>query len=384
MNGFFKTRVLETFDTASSATAAPADSADISIFCFEDEIPAFVEQEMLRLYENIFCSLVKFRMYGLADRAGLYVVRRHGEVITIFAFLREGKTVTVLNEFMKTDEQELNRFAHTIFSTYETAAVIAFPYVQTNIQRLAYPYQRVNRNEDIVAILPDTAAEYMAKLGTSTRQNIHYCRNRLKRHFSSVTFETYENESISDQHFHAILALNKARMEAKEKVQGFDAWETQVLLDLAKASGLIGVLTIDGQVCAGTIGYRVGAHFYLFVIAHDPEYDRYGLGTYCCCLSLRDCIARGVKEYHFLWGREDYKYRLSGVRRDFDSVDIYRSYTHLLLNARVVAKRALRSMVRPMMLWLLNPARRNSVLSQTAIQAVRGLRRLRRHRFGRA
>ena len=53
----------------------------------------------------------------------------------------------------------------------------------------------------------------------------------------------------------------------------------------------------------------------MHVIAHDPGFDQARLGLLCCYLSICESIRRGMREYHLLSGRYDYKRRLRGQQR---------------------------------------------------------------------
>jgi hypothetical protein len=362
---------------SSPLEVSQSDSADIVISCFENDIPSFVEIELNFLYQNIFCSLAKFKIDGPVADVSTYVARKRGEPIAIFLFRHDGNSVSVLNEFMNADGEEINRFANHIFASFQSVVTISLKLVQTDVRKLALPYQRSNASEDIVVSLPGSMKEYLASLGKSTRQNINYYQNRLKRNFPSLSFNVYEKDRIDEQQFLDIMNLSRSRISGKGKAHGFGDQETKLLIKLAKISGLIGVLTIGGRVCAGTIYYRVGADYYLYVIAHDPAYNDYGLGTFCCYLTICECIQQGGKQFHFLWGREEYKYRLGGVQQDFDSLVIYRSRAHFLMHAHTMLKTAFRSGMRHAKLWLLAPARRKSFAVRLAITSVRAMRKLR-------
>lgn len=366
--------------TQAQEHAAPVHPMAISVVCHEHEVPSFVEKDLVRLYGNIFSTLAKFRVYGSAEQASTYVVRRGDEVITVFLFHRTGRRVSVLNEFIDADRDDLTRFADYIFARYREVSTISFSLVQAGFRALAYPHQRINCNEDIVLTLPESVEAYRAMLGRSTRQNINYYRNRLKREHPSFAYEIQEKEAIDDTQFRQLMALSRARMASKDKAHGFGERETALLISLAKVTGMIGIVKIDDRICAGAICYRAGDNFFLYVITHDSAFNDYGLGTYCCYLTICECIARGGAEFHFLWGREEYKYRLLGEQRDFDSLTIYRSRAHLLRDGRAVAKTALKSWTRQAMLWLLSPERRNSPLTQAAIKMVRTMRRLKQPR----
>lgn len=352
----------------SSDRSGVADAIVIS--CYENEIPAFVEAEMDRLYGNLYSSLVQLRVLGKLDNVNTYAVRKGGVIITLFLFQIENRKVNVLNEVIKIEEEEVRRFANTIFAWFRSTTLIVFQSIQTDIQRLPTPYQRFNCLEDVVLTLPNTAEEYLASLGKSTRKTVQYYMNKLKRNFPSFRYDVYAKEAVNAQHIQDIIALNKARMTTKNKISIIDQALNKRIIALVEIFGHVGVATIDGRVCGGSIGYRVGANDFMGVSGHAAEYDDYRLGTLCCYLAICDCIARGGKECHFQWGQEEYKYRFLGVRRDLDKVVVYRSRMQLLLNIDTVLKTASRGYLRRAKLWLRDEKQRENRILQLILKAI--------------
>ena len=348
------------------------ESEEITISLYESEVPPFVEMEMERLYENNIFSLLKLRAEGTRN-ASAYVVRRGDSVVTVFLFRCEKGKVEVINEFLKIDEDDIRRFANAIFTAFTSVTVISFHAIQTAIRALPFPYQQFNCVEDIVLTLPKTPQEYRASLGRSTRTNVKYYMKKLEECFPSFSYVVYEKEQVSEQHIRDIIRLSSARMAAKNKVSKYDEKRTEQLIHLVRMCGLVGVATIDDSVCAGAICCCIGPNYILHVIAHDSQYDAYGLGTLCCYRTICECIGRGGREFHFLWGREEYKFRLRGVEQDFDHLAVYRSRAQLLLNGNMVLKAAFKGYSRQAKRWLLDPKRTNSFIVRLA-KAVNGLR----------
>ncbi|MFC6518689.1 GNAT family N-acetyltransferase [Undibacterium arcticum] len=344
------------------------ESEEISISLYENEVPAFVEAELERLYENIFSSLEKFRVEGTATNASTYVVRKGAEVITVFLFRRENGKVEVLNQAIKIEEVEVCRFADAIFSAFKSVTVITFHAVQTTIRKLPFPYQRFNCLEDIVLTLPNTSQQYLASLGKNMRRNIKRYMSKLTQSFPSFCYEVYEKEEASEQHIRDIIRLSSARMAVKKKVTLHNEEKTERLIRLVRRYGFVGVVTIDGRVCAGLIGSHCGANYASHVVAHASEYDDYMVGMLCYYLTICECIDRDFKEFHFLWGRSEYKYKLLGVQRDLDHLAVYRSRAQFLLNGDMVLKNAFKGYGRQAKRWLLDPKRTDSLIGRVAIR----------------
>jgi hypothetical protein len=369
----------------SAGTGAPGAAANrriepdgVTVACYQNHIPPFIEAEMERLYQNLFSSMLQFRVYGALDGAvNSYVVWKDREVISVFLFVRESGRVQVLNEVIRIGQDDVERFANYLFSAFPDIEVISFRAVRLEIERLSYPSQRFNYSEDIVLELPPSVEAYHNSLGKNTRRNIKRYTERLMRTFPSFSFTLSEGEEVDRRDVREIVRMNHARMAGKHKVSMIDDQETDRIITLVQEKGMVGVARIDGRVVAGTICYRFGENFFLSVIAHDPQYDHYWLGILCCYQTIRACIARGGKEFHFLWGKYEYKFTLLATPRDLDNLDVYRSWAKLATNSDVVLQSTLRGMKRRATIALHDLAHGNSRFSRLVLRALNQLRNMR-------
>lgn len=345
----------------NTAVVAPRMAGGTSISCYLNEVPAFVEPELIRLYGSAFSTLEHFRAYGGLEQASTYVARNNsGQIVSVLLFRIENRTMQVLNELIRIGQEEITRFADYIFAAFEQVRVICFNAVELEIGRLPFICQRFNCSEDIALVLPPTPEAYLAKLGKATRKNIKHHLSRLRRQFPTLRFEVRCNEEIDAGRLSDIVAHNHARMTEKHKTSYLDEEESARLLRIVRSSGLVTALTIDGRVCAGAICARVGDNYFSYVNAHDPSYDAYRLGTLCCYLTICECIVRGGREFHLLWGRDLYKYMLAGAQRNLDHLDIYRSPAACLLGPGRVLQNAAKSAMRQARFWLLDPRRQDN------------------------
>lgn len=314
---------------------------DISIACYDGEIPAFVDMEMRRLYGNIHSTLAHLQIYGgLEEVTHTYVARRQNKVVAVFLFRRDGDVVRVINEGMGIGTAQTQGFADYVFSTWPEVNVIVFHAVQAAIAPLALPSQRYDCTANIVLPLPASGDAYLATLGKNMRRNLRRYMDKLTRSFPDFRFEVFEKEQVDEDHVRDIIDLNRARIAGKNKTFGI-ADEEDRILALVRASGLVGVATIDGRVAGGAVGYLAGDHYFFKIIAHDPKYDEYSAGILCCYQMICACIARGCKEYNFMWNEYEYKFALGAHSRALQHVVVYRSRLQFLLHARMAAGVAL-------------------------------------------
>lgn len=346
------------------------DAVNISIY--EHEVPGFVADEMDRLYGNLYASVNFLTLTGRMNQVNTYVVRKGGRATTILLFRLEGAKVEVLNEVIELNESDIGQFVTIVFSRFQDAEYVSFRSIWTTTRALPVPFQKINCLEDIVVSLPSSEKQYLASLSKGMRRNLSRYEKKLLLEFPEMKFDIHMRDEISDQMIEDIVNLNKARMKGKNKVSAIDRKDVVRLIALVKTCGLVCVASLNGKVCGGAISFRIGENHFLNVLAHDSQYN--ALGIICCNHLIAECITRGAREFHFLWGRYDYKYQFLGVRRDLDVLVVYRSRLHVLLNSDTALKVLFEGKLRQFKLWL-QEAKRNE--SPAFIAANRLMNRLR-------
>lgn len=351
----------------------------ITTAVFENEIPSYVEREMDRLYGNLYSSVAKIRSHGSLSDVSTYVVYKGREIVTVFLFrMRNGK-VQLLNEVIEISEEDITRFVTTIFGKFPHVKSMSFVAIKTDLQRLTYPHQRINYLEDIVVTLPPTVEQYLGGLKKNTRRNIKRYTNRLLTNMPSLKYEIYTKNEISEQDVRDIIQLNHARMSGKNNTSALDEAETEKMIKLARECGLICVARNEGKVCAGAISFRAGENYFLKVLAHDPRYNDYSLGILCCYHIICECIKRGGCEFHFLWGRYEYKYMLLGVQRDLDYLAVYRTRFNFFMDLHIVAASAMKGYLRKTKLWAQETRKKDGAIPSLVgwgLKRIQGFKKL--------
>jgi hypothetical protein len=348
---------------------------DISISCYENEIPVFVESDLVRLYNNFFSSLPHMARHKKFKNSSTYVERMEDRVTTLFIFQLENNVVTVLNEVIAISDPEIDRFSHYIFHRFGQVTVINFGAVQATVNKLSLPFRQFNCLEDIVVDLPDTSEKYLASLGKNLRRNLRRFYRKIEQDHPSFSFQMFSDDDVTEHEIRNVVALNRARMINKNKSPSIDDEGIAIMTEHTKRSGLVCVVTIDNKICAGAITFRTGTNFFLTVIAHDPQFDAYGLGTICCSHMISECIKRGGKEFHFLWGRYDYKIALNGVQRDLNQIVIFRSNFQSLVHIGLVLSMWWREKRRLSVLYLQRVMKTDTVKAQFLTRLMRLIRR---------
>lgn len=362
--------------------AEPAmKTSQAQIALYENDVPDFIEAELVRLYKALYSSLAYFRAIGFPEKVSTYVARQGETIRAVFLFVREASVIRVLNEAMDLEPEEVRRFASYVFSSFPAVQAIAFHAVRTGPEPLACIHQRFFCAEDFIVDLPDTVDAYIASLGSATRKNIKRHRNRIERDFPSFRFIVREGSEVSEQDLRTVMELNRARMTKKKKTSSIDEATAQEIIRMVRECGVVFLVAIDGRIRAGAITFRIGDNFISRVNAHDPALDGYRLGMVCCFLAICTSIERGGKRFHLGQGTYEYKCALGGVFHGYDHLNLFRSRMSMLATAKLVSKTALAGYRLRANRWVLhgveNPQTRFWEIMRKAIAGWRRLKQMR-------
>jgi hypothetical protein len=329
-----------------------ARSTEFSIAIYSNEIPLFIGKELQRLYGHVQSSLPFMRIFRSSAQISTYVARYGAAPTAILLFRLERRSIVVLNQTIQIDQVELRRFAACMFDRFPSVGVISFKAVHSDFSDFPYPVQRGHAMEDIFIALPATAQDYTAALGKSTRSNLKYYKAKLEKSFSSVSFQSYEKKDIEEQLIYDLIKLSEMRINAKKVNFSINGEYARCIVELTKQCGVVNVIWVDGQLCAGAISYHDGTDQTTEVIAHDEKYNSFSPGMLCFYFAICESIAKGVKKYHMGGGRLAYKVWLLGVQENMEKVDIYRPYWGKILNCDSVMKAMLQAWVLRLKTWL--------------------------------
>lgn len=351
-----------------------------AIACHYNGIPAYVGHELDRLYGTRYACMPHFRHYGDMEGVHTYVVRAGDEALTVFLFRCNGRQVQVLNEGIHISCEEADTFADYVFNVFQGTDIIRFRCVEADPGPHARPCLRVRSAQDLVLPLPATSEAYFSSLGASTKKMLRNRRNRLRRDFPGFAFRVHERDQASEHDVRAILEFNRQRMSAVDKANSVDADEEERILRYVHDCGFVTTVTIDGQLVAGAINYRIGRHFSARILAHDSRFDEYRLGFICAYLTLCECIGQGASaNFYFGWGDDAYKFSLGAQPRPLCNMQLCRSRASRLRHAGSGLAILLSGCTFQLRQALLDAARRDDgsfvcVLANKLLGAVRGLK----------
>ncbi|RYE80810.1 MAG: GNAT family N-acetyltransferase [Oxalobacteraceae bacterium] len=316
-------------EKSMSAIASSICKDAVSVSCFLDEIPEWIEAALEKRYASLHASLPYLRIHRPLHNIGCYVATLDDIPLEILLFRLERRQIVVLNEMFDFAPGEAARFVDFVFASFANIDVLSFSAVNADCDGLRRPLQRYPSKHTFVVSLPGTPEDYLARIGKTTRASIRQHLNTVRRVFPSLTWRCLVKDEIDTGTLRAIVELSERRINAKGVRLRHDI---DRIAALSKECGFVVVLLIDGRLCAGSINYRVGSDFFGDVTCYDPEFHRYGLGKLCTYQTVCESILRGGRQFHFGGGEFDFKERMLGKRVDMDQLHVYRSYPKVLAN----------------------------------------------------
>jgi len=352
----------------------------ITIACYPGQIPRFAERAIENLYGSLYSSLPHLRLQGALDTAHTYAAWRDGELVTLLLFRQQGGKIVVLNEGMRLASEDIAAFANYVFSKLRDATSIHFHAVSIDNVQHSYPSLLLPCTEDIVIALPKTEEDYLASLGKSTRKNIRQGLARLQRTLPDFSHEVRSGNAVPEVVMRDIIGFNHARMASKQRASALNTEASDKLISLISKRGMVGMASVNGRLCGGTLACRIGDDLFSLVNAHEPAYDAFSLGSVCRHLMIADAIKMQAQRFHLLGGQFEIKKIILGKRQQLDHLALYRSRTQQILHAGEIAQLARRSVMYQAQTWLEHQAslRDKTLLSKTAAFSFNALRSFKR------
>lgn len=357
-------------NTAPAPGACRASGDPDRIEFYEHAIPGFAAQALDACYGALFSSLAYLRLSGrLGPATCTYVAYAGGAVRSIFLFEREGDLARVLNAAIRTEPDEVRRFADYLFGRLPGVRRIAFPGVHMGRLRLAYPCQRFLAGEDIVISFAGTAEEYAARLGRSTRKILRRHAAALGARHPGAGYRLVPG-AAQEGLVERIADWNRQHMAARDRVSAYGERDVRQVAALAAGAGMVGTVVAGTRVRAGTVCCRVGCSIYLLMTGFDGEYGEFGLGMLCNYWTVMECLRMQCRDINLMGGRLPYKYSLLGRVRAFDSLAIYRSRGALLRHGGEALRTALRGHARQARFALLECERKDGMAARLVARAL--------------
>jgi CelD/BcsL family acetyltransferase involved in cellulose biosynthesis len=162
--------------------------------------------------------------------------------------------------------------------------------------------------------LPPTWSEYLMMLKSKQR---HEVRRKLRRLWEAgnVVHRCLEVSQEVEDYVETFLKLFTLNREDKKNFMTpqMESFFKSLAQSMAEVGLLrFGIVELDAQPLAMTIGFDYNDSHYLYNSAYDTRFNYLSVGLLCKVLCLKESIEKGKKKWDFLKGGEPYKYHLGG------------------------------------------------------------------------
>jgi CelD/BcsL family acetyltransferase involved in cellulose biosynthesis len=171
-----------------------------------------------------------------------------------------------------------------------------------------------------VLFLPETIEQLPQVVPARKRRALRMARNRADR-CGSVEITEACDAGAALAGFDVLAALHRARWESRRdsgvladpRVQQFHRAAIPRLLE----AGLlrIYVLRVAGHAAAAYYGFLSGERAYGYLMGFDPAYEFESPGAILLGHVIAEAVRQKAREFHFLRGREPYKYAWGAIDR---------------------------------------------------------------------
>ncbi|HJU91653.1 MAG TPA: GNAT family N-acetyltransferase [Pyrinomonadaceae bacterium] len=149
--------------------------------------------------------------------------------------------------------------------------------------------------------------------------NLSYYQRRLS------TLEDVQIECAGDHNFaelfDAFVKLHEVRWRMND-MPGVLCDENMQSFHREAATGFLAngalrlyALRINRRIIAAFYGFHHAARTYYYLGGFDPEFKQYSPGNILIAHAITEAIREGAREFDFLRGQEDYKYRWRAIDR---------------------------------------------------------------------
>jgi CelD/BcsL family acetyltransferase involved in cellulose biosynthesis len=168
-------------------------------------------------------------------------------------------------------------------------------------------------------VLDLSAGELEACLPRSKRRKLALARNRTARRGGAVIEKAAPGDvGVFLDHLYRLHGLRwqsqgEAGVLADEVVRRFHRDAARALA----SNGLLRLFTLAmaGQVVAVYYGFHHGERAYAYLSGFDPAFEFESPGTLIIAHAMAEATREGAREFHFLRGREAYKYSWGALDR---------------------------------------------------------------------
>jgi CelD/BcsL family acetyltransferase involved in cellulose biosynthesis len=159
-------------------------------------------------------------------------------------------------------------------------------------------------------------AVYCAKISGKGRRDIERRRRQLQER-GTLEFSLARSPEEVEPALAEAFRLHDLRWQGRDEMSGFAtptgiSFHRTALGRLAEQDVVrLTTMSTDGQTIAFLLGFALAGRLYLYRMAFDPSFARYGPGLLTVLETIASAAGEGLKRVEFLGGAESFKLRLA-------------------------------------------------------------------------
>ena len=308
------------------------DSEHVAEHIYRNHIPEFVAATLIRLYDNVYCTLRRIEAFDSLTGISTYVRRIDSQIHTVILFRDQGREILAVNQQIELQKDQIEQFAKKVFEEYKRAQTISFYAIDLAPCQFIFPSQFLASLEENVIFFPPKADDYSKTLKGQFRKQLRVSNEQLLADHPGYRLTHYSKNEIDQESVKAILDVAKQRMRAKGKADYTRDIDVAVLTGMLRNCGHMTVAYIDDRICGGAMWFSVGKRHFHQLAAYDPAYGRYMLGNQIWLAAILHSLHLGGSECWLMGGASAHKARFGARKKVLNSFTVYRSTWHIGLN----------------------------------------------------
>jgi CelD/BcsL family acetyltransferase involved in cellulose biosynthesis len=168
----------------------------------------------------------------------------------------------------------------------------------------------------VLELAGDWDAVYRAKVSGKGRRDIQRRRRQLEEH-GTLEFSVARSPEDVERALPEAIRLHELRWPGRDEISGF-ATPTGISFHRAALGRLaeqdvvrLATMSVGGQAITFLLAFEVAGRLYLYRMAFDSSFARYGPGLLTVLETIASGAGEGLKRVEFLGGAESFKLRLA-------------------------------------------------------------------------
>lgn len=171
-------------------------------------------------------------------------------------------------------------------------------------------------------VLDASFDDYLRSFKRKKRYNLNSSVKKFfKNNGSYVAATNAEEQKAALGNLFALHQKRSMERDINSTFQGDDVMQFHHTLINHMDNVWLRSLQMDGQTIAVLYGFVLDKRFFYYQIAHDPDLRKMSPGTVLIYNVIEECYGKGIVEFNFLQGDEDYKWFWTKERRTLYSIE---------------------------------------------------------------